>query len=34
MAFAACELRSPAPFDEGGFHGINEIYVDTLNDWA
>ena len=32
-AFAACELRSPAPFDEGGFRSFNEVYVDTLKDW-
>lgn len=32
-AFAACELRSPAPFDEGGFRAFNELYVGTLRDW-
>ena len=33
-AFAACELRSPAPFTEGGFQGFNEQYVATLKDWG
>ncbi len=30
-AFAACELRSPAPFTEGGFRAFNETYV---NRWS
>jgi hypothetical protein len=33
-AFAACELRSPAPFTEEGFKAFNEIYVKTLIDWG
>lgn len=33
-AFAACELRSPAPFTEGGFRAFNEIYVATLREWG
>lgn len=33
-AFAACELRSPAPFTEQGFIAFNEIYVKTLADWG
>ncbi len=30
-SFAACELRSPAPFTEEGFRAFNEIYVGTLS---
>jgi hypothetical protein len=33
-AFAACELRSPAPFTEDGFRAFNEIYVGTLSRWG
>jgi hypothetical protein len=33
-AFAACELRSPAPFTEEGFRAFNEIYVGTLERWG
>jgi len=33
-AFAACELRSPAPFTEQGFRDFNEIYIKTLAEWG
>jgi hypothetical protein len=33
-AFAACELRSPAPFTEQGFHDFNKQYVTTLERWG
>jgi hypothetical protein len=33
-AFAACELRSPAPFTEEGFRAFNEIYIKTLIEWG
>jgi hypothetical protein len=33
-AFAACELRSPAPFTEQGFRDFNLIYVGTLEKWG
>ncbi len=33
-AFAACELRSPAPWDDAGFRAFNERYVGTLGDWG
>jgi len=33
-AFAACELRSPAPFTEEGFAAFNAIYAGTLKDWG
>jgi hypothetical protein len=33
-AFCACELRSPAPFTEGGFKTFNEAYVSTLMRWG
>jgi hypothetical protein len=33
-AFAACELRSPAPFTEQGFIDFNEVYIKTLEDWG
>ena len=33
-AFCACELRSPAPFSEEGFRAFNQIYVETLREWA
>ena len=32
--FAACELRSPAPFTETGFTEFNKIYVETLKAWG
>src|ERR1700712_4311677 len=33
-AFAACELRSPAPFTEQGFIDFNEVYIKTLIEWG
>ena len=33
-AFCACELRSPAPFDDQGFIDFNRIYVGTLDRWG
>jgi hypothetical protein len=33
-AFAACELRSPVPFTNQGFHDFNEHYVGTLERWG
>ncbi len=33
-AFAACELRSPAPFSEAGFIAFNRVYVGTLERWG
>jgi hypothetical protein len=33
-SFAACELRSPAPFTEAGFRVFNELYVGTLKKWG
>ena len=33
-AFAACELRSPAPFTEEGFKAFNLVYVGTLQRWG
>ena len=33
-AFAACELRSPAPFTEQGFINFNRVYVKTLERWG
>jgi hypothetical protein len=33
-SFAACELRSPAPFTEQGFKDFNEIYIKTLIEWG
>ncbi len=33
-AFCACELRSPAPFDDAGFKAFNEVYVGTLAAWG
>lgn len=33
-SFAACELRSPAPFTEEGFVAFNKIYVGTLTEWG
>ncbi len=33
-AFAACELRSPAPFTDQGFEAFNRLYVSTLERWG
>lgn len=33
-AFAACELRSPAPFTEAGFTFFNRIYFGVLEEWG
>jgi hypothetical protein len=33
-AFCACELRSPAPFTEGGFREFNELYAGRLKAWS
>ena len=33
-AFAACELRTPAPFTEEGFREFNRGYVKTLERWG
>jgi hypothetical protein len=33
-AFCACELRSPAPFDEAGFAAFNRAYVVRLERWG
>ncbi len=33
-AFAACELHSPAPFDDEGFRSFNRLYVQTLERWG
>lgn len=33
-AFAACELRSPAPFTESGFVSFNEEYIGFLKAWG
>ena len=33
-AFAACELRSPAPLSEQGFRDFNRAYVQTLARWG
>ncbi|MGU9980386.1 hypothetical protein ACJ4V0_10120 [Phreatobacter sp. HK31-P] len=33
-SFCACELRSPAPFDDAGFKAFNEVYVGTLAAWG
>jgi hypothetical protein len=33
-AFCACELRSPAPFNEAGFEAFNKEYVGTLARWG
>eukprot|EP01035_Chromulina_nebulosa_P054655 gene54655-74889_t len=33
-SFAACELRSPAPFTEQGFRDFNGIYIKTLIEWG
>jgi hypothetical protein len=34
VAFAACELRSPAPFTDEGFRAFNLAYVGTLERWG
>ena len=33
-AFAACELRSPAPFSESGFAAFNRGYAEVLGEWG
>lgn len=33
-AFAACELRSPAPFTEEGFAAFNKVYGGVLQEWG
>ena len=33
-AFAACELRSPAPFTEDGFAAFNRGYAEVLGEWG
>lgn len=33
-AFAACELRSPAPFSEAGFGAFNRGYAEVLGAWG
>ncbi len=33
-SFAACELRSPAPFTEAGFTAFNNVYIETLKAWG
>ena len=33
-AFAACELRSPAPFTESGFKSFNAEYTGVLDQWG
>lgn len=33
-ALCGCELRSPAPFSEGGFEGFNRVYAATLERWG
>jgi len=34
VAFCACELRSPAPFNEAGFRSFNQAYVSRLAAWG
>lgn len=34
IAFAACELRSPAPFTEAGFAAFNKGYAGVLGEWG
>ncbi len=34
LSFAACELRSPAPFDDAGFVAFNRHYCGTLERWG
>jgi len=33
-AFCACELRTPAPWDDAGFIAFNKGYVVTLSEWG
>lgn len=33
-AFAACELRSPAPFSQAGFEAFNRDYYGVLQNWG
>lgn len=33
-SFCACELRSPAPFTEGGFREFNTLYAAKLLEWG
>ena len=33
-AFCACELRSPAPFDDDGFRNFNRQYIQPLEQWG
>ncbi len=33
-AFCACELRSPEPFTEDGFHRFNAAYCGVLEQWG
>jgi len=33
QAFCACELRSPAPFDDAGFIAFNREYIKPLQEW-
>jgi hypothetical protein len=33
-SFCACELRSPAPFDDAGFRAFNQGYVVPLRYWG
>jgi hypothetical protein len=33
-ALCACELRSPAAFDDAGFRAFNQHYVKTLVEWG
>ena len=33
-AFCACELRSPEPFDDQGFHDFNREYIKPLEEWG
>ncbi|HWW48647.1 MAG TPA: hypothetical protein VNZ94_12490 [Xanthobacteraceae bacterium] len=33
-SFAACELRSPAPFTEQGFKDFNAVYTGVLSSWG
>lgn len=33
-AFCACELRSPAPFDDAGFEAFNRGYIRPLEEWG
>jgi hypothetical protein len=34
LAFCACELRSPKPFDDAGFLAFNRSYVEPLTAWG